>query len=50
MVLFVIVDELLEHAVENCGNCEKSLNCGTDVAESFLIAKDLLDYESCHSF
>lgn len=49
MVLLIVVDQLFQHAVQDCRHSKKSLDCCADVAESFLVAKNLLDDESRHS-
>ena len=50
VVFFIIVDQLFQHAVEDCRHCKKSLNRRTDIAQPFFVAKDLLDYECCDRF
>ena len=45
MVFFVVVNQLLQHAVQNRRNCEEPLNSGTNVVQSLLITEYLLDDE-----
>ena len=48
VVFLVVVDEFLEHAVEHGRDCEEALDGGADVAQSLLVAEDLLDDEGGH--
>ena len=50
MVLLIVVDEFLEYAVEHGRHCKKAFYGGADVAESLLVAQDLLDDEGSHCF
>ncbi len=50
VVLLVVVDQLFQHAVEDCGDCEETLDCGADVVEAFLVAEDFLDDEGGDCF
>jgi len=50
MVLLIVINQLLEHAVQHCRYCEETFHCCADVAQSFFIAQNLLDYEGSHCF